>query len=69
MSLMSLVGPNGYFKKIFTHIIFHFHQLEVIYLPASVFILRDTQFETRLLHVLLHIISQGINSALPIVYI
>lgn len=69
----NVINVSGWTKRLFLIFFYTFYfslsHLAVIYLPASVFILRYTQFETRLLHVLLHIISQGINSVLPIVYI
>lgn len=72
----NVINVSGWTKRLFliffTHFIFHFHTwLSFTYQQVFSYYasLHKSQFETRLLHVLLHITSQGINSALPIVYI
>lgn len=62
----NVINVSGWTKRIFLIFFYTFTYQQVFSYYAS---LHKSQFETRLLHVLLHITSQGINSALPIVYI
>lgn len=71
----NVIYVSGWTKRLFLifflYILFFTFTLGGHLLTSKCFhtTLHKSQFETRLLHVLLHITSQGINSALPIVYI